>query len=93
MKVNITIEKDDDDEDASVNMGISAEGLDPFDVAKLLLAGAEMSMYNMVRGSLEGNGASAEMAEYGAPLRTRLLATEILLNQELTPYSWVALEL
>lgn len=92
MKVNITIERDDDDEE-STSMGISASGIEPIDVFKMLIAGAEMVFYDGVRNDLQANGATADQAEYGAPLRNRLLAVEVMMSQPLTPYSWVHMDL
>lgn len=74
-------------------MGISAAGLEPHDVCKLLIAGAEMVVYDLVRDSLVINGGSEEEADYAAPLRTRLHVIETLVAQEPTPYNWVRLEL
>lgn len=93
MKVTVTIEREDGDEDATASMGIVADNIDPFEVFKLMMAGAEMVIYDVVLQSLLANGAEESEAEYGAPLRTRLLATEILLGQPITPYNWVRLDM
>jgi hypothetical protein len=91
MKVRIVIENDEAS-DSGVSMGISAAGVEPFDVFKLLLAGAEMMVYQGVVLDLVGNGASLEEAEFAGPLRTRLLALEQMINQELQPYQWVSID-
>jgi hypothetical protein len=91
MQAKITIEQPDNS-DEGVNLGISATG-DPMEVFEMLLKGAEMIVYQMVRDSLVENGASELEADYAAPLRTRLLALEIFTKQEITPYSWVSLDL
>lgn len=94
MKVNVTIEREDGDElGETMSMGVSAAGLEPNDVCKLLLAGAEMVVYDMVRDSLEQNGGDPAAVSYAAPLRTRLYVIETMLAQEPTPYDWVHLDL
>lgn len=93
MRVSVTIERDDDDEiGESTSMGISAGGVEPLQVAKLLMAGAEMILYPIVEQNLSENGATADEVAYGAPLRTRIFTMEILTTQEPTPYHWVRLE-
>lgn len=94
MKVHVTIERDDDDPvGESTSMGISASGLQPHEVCVLLMAGAEMTMYDTVLKSLIANGAGEATAEYAAPLRTRMHVVELLITQEPVPYSWVQLDL
>lgn len=93
MKVTVTIERDDDGTDESTSMGVSASGVEPMDVCRMLMAGAEMVMYDQVRQSLMDNGVDEEAATYGAPMRTRLLALEVLISQEITPYNWVRLDM
>ena len=90
MRVHVTIEQDDDTE---LSMGVSADGMDRFEVARLLLAGAEMVLYDEVVTQLTDNGASVEQVEFGAPLRTKMLVVEQVVRAEPTPYHWVQVEL
>lgn len=92
MKVTVTIEQDGDDE-SSTSMGISAAGVDPMQAFKMMLAGAEMIVHDVVHKSLMDNGAEQIEADYASPLRTRILALEILVTQPITPYSWVQMDL
>lgn len=94
MKVHVTIEREDGDEvGESTSMGVSAVGLEPYDVCRLLLAGAEMVVYDLVRDSLSLNGAEPASVAFAAPLRTRLFVIETLTAQEPVPYDWVHLDL
>lgn len=92
MKVRIIIEEDPDSADG-ISLGITSDGSDRFDLFRLLIAGAEMVVYGEVVSSLFENGGTQEQADYGAPMRTRLLALDVLLNQDMQPYSWVQLDM
>lgn len=89
MRVNVSIEGDDETE---TTMGISADGLDAWGIFRLLLQGAEMVVYQDVVTDLMHNGATQEEVGYGAPLRTRLLALEQMLANDMTPYDWVTFD-
>jgi hypothetical protein len=89
MKVRVTIEENDD---AEMTMGISAEAVEQLDIFRLLIAGAEMVAFDHVRRELRENGATEEEAEYAAPLRTRIFAMEALVEQSMQPYQWIQLD-
>lgn len=91
MRVRITIDEDQDTGEG-MSLGINSDGADPFDIFRLLIAGAEMVVYGQVVSDLSDSGATDGQAEYGAPLRTRLLALDVLLNQEMQPYHWVHMD-
>lgn len=90
MKVHVTIERDDDDH---TSLGITADGFDRQEITALLIAGAEMVVYEVVTADLLANGGNEIEVAYAAPLRTRLLMMEQLVAQPMTPYSWVELDL
>lgn len=94
MRVTVSIERDDDDEAGeTTSMGISAEGIPPLEVFALLMAGAEMVVYDHVYAEMIEHGGGAEEVAYAVPLRTRLLSIEQLVAQQLTPYTWVTLDM
>lgn len=88
MKIHLTVE---DDDTGQLSMGITADTPDMLEVFRLLVAGAEMVVYNHVLNSLLDGGASAEEAAYAAPLRARLLAIEQITQQDMQPYQWIEL--
>lgn len=86
MKVQITI---DSDEHGEMSLGVTAEGADTLEVARMVLAGAELICQDHVRSEMLEHGASEKVASYAAPIRTRLFVIEQLLNLEMKPARWV----
>lgn len=91
MDVTVNISRENADDDPTLS--VTAHGATVGEVFELMLAATENVIGRGIASALVDNGATAEEAEYAAPLRTRLLMVETLMQQPFRSFDAVMLDL